>query len=99
MTINPAEGVTLKIGRPIQLRSKSLSDSEAAGILAKSFAYVRGRDRPKTAAAKRWVPWLCAYSGARGKKKDDDGVVAGGWPGTIKLTRAHYDVTYTPTGN
>ena len=23
------------------------------------------RENPKTTAAKRWVPWLCAYSGAR----------------------------------
>lgn len=24
-----------------------------------------GREAPKLAAAKRWVPWLCAFTGAR----------------------------------
>ena len=47
---------------------------EARAILTASLNYrPRGassarsgrREMPQTAAAKRWVPWLCAYTGAR----------------------------------
>ena len=39
---------------------------ERAAILNAALA-VQGskREKPKTTSAKRWVPWLCAYSGAR----------------------------------
>jgi integrase len=41
-------------------------EDEIAAILNAALA-VQGtkRENPKTTAAKRWVPWLCAYSGAR----------------------------------
>lgn len=42
------------------------------------------RENPKTSAAKRWVPWLCAYSGARvvemiQLRKEDVRREQGGW--------------------
>lgn len=47
-------------------REKWFLESERAAILNSALA-VQGtkRENPKTTAAKRWVPWLCAYSGAR----------------------------------
>ncbi|WP_281292741.1 DUF6538 domain-containing protein [Methylobacterium oryzihabitans] len=66
MASNPAKDVTLKLGKARKLRSKGLSDAEAHAILRAALAYQPGKgERPQTAAAKRWVPWLAAYTGAR----------------------------------
>ena len=63
---NPAQGVTIRLGTPRKVRSKGFSDGEARAILAAALDYVpRGGERPCTAFAKRWVPWLCAFTGAR----------------------------------
>ncbi|HYF54086.1 MAG TPA: tyrosine-type recombinase/integrase, partial [Salinarimonas sp.] len=63
---NPALGITLKVGRAPRLRSKGFTQEEAAAILAHALAYARGgQEQAKTAAAKRWVPWLMAFTGAR----------------------------------
>jgi integrase len=62
---NPAEGVTIKLGRPRRVRSKGFTDSEAFSILRAAARLKPGNERPETFAAKRWVPWLCAYTGAR----------------------------------
>jgi integrase len=63
---NPAQGVTIKLGTPRKVRSKGFSDDEARAILAAALNYVPGGgERPCTALAKRWVPWLCAFTGAR----------------------------------
>jgi len=65
LTENPAVGVTLKLGKPARLRSKSLTNDEAKAILLGACCHERGSEHPKTFAAKRWVPWLCAFTGAR----------------------------------
>ncbi|MGR7996726.1 DUF6538 domain-containing protein [Xanthobacter sp. ZOL 2024] len=67
MGINPAKGITLKLGKVARKRaSKGLTDAEAQTLLHHAWAYQRGAaEHPKTAAAKRWAPWLCAYTGAR----------------------------------
>ena len=66
MTINPAAGITVKLGQTRKLRSKGLTDEEAQALLAAASAYHAGeREDPKTSEAKRWVPWLLAYTGAR----------------------------------
>lgn len=62
---NPAEGITIKVGKSRKLRSKGFYDSEAIAILKHAREFVPGREAPKLAAAKRWVPWLCAVTGAR----------------------------------
>jgi integrase len=62
---NPAEGITIKVGKSRKLRSKGFYDSEAIAILKHAREFVPGREAPKLAAAKRWVPWLCAFTGAR----------------------------------
>lgn len=62
---NPAAGATLKIGRQRKLRSKAFSDSEARAILRHARDYRPTRESRKLTAVKRWVPWLCAFTGAR----------------------------------
>lgn len=65
MTDNPALGVTLKRGKPAKLRSKGFTDEEASAILSAASKLKRGGEQPWTFVAKQWVPWLCAYTGAR----------------------------------
>lgn len=60
MNTNPAEGVTIKLGKPRKLRSKGFTDAEAKAVLNTALRLRRGQERPKTFAAKQWVPWLCA---------------------------------------
>jgi integrase len=63
---NAAEGVTIRLGKPQKLRSKGFTETEALAILAAALAHKRGaNEAPGTFAAKLWVPWLSAYTGAR----------------------------------
>jgi len=63
---NPVEGITLKVGRKPRLRTPGFNDGEAAALLTHAASYRQGRSEAwQMAAAKRWVPWLCAFSGAR----------------------------------
>ncbi len=65
MHSNPAEGLTIKVGKSRKLRSKGFYDREASAILKHARNSAAGRAAPKLALAKRWVPWLCAFTGAR----------------------------------
>jgi integrase len=61
---NPFETVSVTQPKKIQLReSQAFSPEEAATILRASSAI--GEPRTTLEGAIRWVPWLCAYSGAR----------------------------------
>jgi hypothetical protein len=63
---NPASEISMPRSRRVQERPKDFRDDEATAILAHALTHKRSRkEHPKTAAAKRWVPWLCAYTGAR----------------------------------
>jgi len=63
---NPAAGVTLKVGKRPQRRTRDLTPDEAKATLRAALAYRRHpKEDAKTAAAKHWVPWLLAYTGAR----------------------------------
>lgn len=66
MACNPAEGVTVAKPKRLVTRDKHFTTEEAIAILNHAGSH---RRRPsegrKMALAKRWVPWLCAYSGAR----------------------------------
>lgn len=87
---NPAEGVTVSAARKVRTRSKAFTDDEATAILRASLSYAAPkREGAKQAAAKRWVPWLMAFTGARvGEivqlRREDVREVAGRW--TIRLT-------------
>lgn len=62
---NPATGITIKLGKRKVTRPKGFTDEEAEALLQAADAHRQGQEQPKTFAAKRWVPWLCAYTGAR----------------------------------
>ena len=66
LTVNPAEGVTVEEARLTGRRKmRGFTDEEAAIILKATFAPCTDRTSRKLAHARRWVPWLCAYTGAR----------------------------------
>jgi integrase len=66
LSSNPAADITLKVGKKPVLRSKSFTEEEAISILKAALKRRCGvAESPRTAAAKRWIPWLLAYTGAR----------------------------------
>ena len=63
---NPAAGISIAIAAKVRTRAKGFTDVEAAAILKHALQYKPSKaEFARTAAAKRWVPWLCAYTGAR----------------------------------
>lgn len=74
VALNPAAGITVKVGKKQRLRSKGFTDAEALAILKAASGTVIPPWRPGSksqpaglyqARAERWVPWLCCYTGAR----------------------------------
>jgi integrase len=61
---NPTVGIKVRQGKKTKLRSKGLTDAEAHTILIATLAAAPNLP-PDHQRARRWVPWLCAYSGAR----------------------------------
>lgn len=61
---NPAVGIRTVRSKVTRTRGKEFTTEEAKAVLTHSLNH-RGRESPKLKAAKRWVPWVCAYSGAR----------------------------------
>ena len=64
---NPAEGVSQKARKPRQERSQGFTQVEAEAILSASLKAeeTEAGTAPRTRLAYRWVPWICAYTGAR----------------------------------
>ena len=62
---NPAERVTVLAPRRVVVREKGLNDAEAETILAATLTDPPGKLSSQRALARRWVPWICAYTGAR----------------------------------
>jgi integrase len=62
---NPAAGITIKLGKERRLRPKHLTDEEAHAILNAASNLQQGGESLRMFNAKRWVPWLCALTGAR----------------------------------
>jgi integrase len=66
ITDNHAKGVRVPVGVKQQLRPKGFTNDEALAILKAAVSYEAPKaEKPHTTAAKRWVPWLCAFTGAR----------------------------------
>jgi integrase len=66
LSTNPAEKVTMPAPKKAQERSSGFTNEEAKTILKAALAYKGGsQEHRRTAAAKRWAPWVCAYTGAR----------------------------------
>lgn len=65
LAANPAAGITIKLGKRKRTRPLGFTDEEAKALLEAADIRQKGSEQPKTFAAKRWVPWLCAYTGSR----------------------------------
>lgn len=62
---NPAAGISLLVKKKARLRERGYRDSEARKILLAALGPHPARLSPHYQRARRWVPWICAYSGAR----------------------------------
>ncbi|MBD2841515.1 DUF6538 domain-containing protein [Erythrobacter rubeus] len=62
---NPAKGLTVRAPKAAKLRSRDLSDAEARTILEASLQPPPDSLAQSHALARRWVPWIMAYTGAR----------------------------------
>lgn len=65
VTENVAEGVKQKVAPRKSLGAKGFSHIEARTILSATLVPCGKGMTEVGAAVRRWVPWLCAYSGAR----------------------------------
>jgi integrase len=96
VSANPAADAKIESRGKAKTRDPYFSPEEIAAVL-RAAAAVSGsqRENPKTTAAKRWVPWLCAYSGARVMeaiqlRKEDVRKEKDGW--IIRLTPEAGDI-------
>lgn len=64
---DPTEGVAVKVPKAVVTRSKGFTDEEARRILTCSNQVLEAPSRATlhNRLACRWVPWICAYTGAR----------------------------------
>lgn len=66
LTHNPAADIRVAKVKTKKLRDPGFTDEEAKIILAHARAHVKtAGEALHLYNARRWVPWLCAYSGAR----------------------------------
>lgn len=65
ITHNPVSGIGVKVARTAKTRPKGFTDREAVTVLEATLAPASERLSRGHKAARRWLPWLCAYSGAR----------------------------------
>jgi integrase len=62
---NPAVGVKVRVKAATHEREKGFEESEAKTILAAALVPPSQKISVEMAAARRWIPWICAYTGAR----------------------------------
>lgn len=62
---NVAATVSVTVPRKAKLRERSFTSAEARAILSATLSPAPPRMSPEHRRARRWIPWLCAYSGAR----------------------------------
>lgn len=69
---NPAARVRIDVAKKVRTRERGLNDAEAVAVLKAALAYQppaahspATRESTHVTAAKRWLPWLCALTGAR----------------------------------
>jgi len=65
LTENVAKGIVVKVKKKKKQREKGFTADEARRILAASLEPPPKGLSAEMAAARRWVPWICAYTGAR----------------------------------
>ncbi|WP_269715659.1 DUF6538 domain-containing protein [Caulobacter sp. NIBR2454] len=86
---NPADKITVRVKKKARLREPDFTREEALLILRKSLESHSGKLPPEHALARRWVPWLCAYTGARVNeitqlRREDVAKIGETW--TIRIT-------------
>jgi len=62
---NVAAGVTVRVPTKVRLRKPQFTEEEARTILRAALQPQPDTLTPEHRLARRWVPWLCAYTGAR----------------------------------
>lgn len=62
---NPAAGLKVRAPKAVKLRERDHTDEEANTILRAALGPQPPGLADHHARARRWVPWLCAYTGAR----------------------------------
>ncbi|GGB03624.1 hypothetical protein GCM10011491_34730 [Brucella endophytica] len=62
---NPVDEITVSVPKATTTRDKWFTLEEATTILKGALEEPPERFSPEMKAARRWVPWLCAYTGAR----------------------------------
>lgn len=62
---NVAAGIMVRVPRKAKLRERDFTDVEAEAILTASLLPAATSLAPENKMARRWIPWLCAYTGAR----------------------------------
>lgn len=65
LAANPATGISVRVPKRVRSRGPSFTALEVRIILSGSLVMDQGRVSPEHALARRWIPWMCAYSGAR----------------------------------
>lgn len=67
VAINPFASIKVIVPRKVLGRERGYNDAEAIAVLkaARAYATDSAQELPQTVAAKRWAPFLAAYTGAR----------------------------------
>jgi integrase len=65
LTQNPAKEVKVRVRKALEERDKGFDGKEAETILSATLRKPSTKISIEMAAARRWVPWICAYTGAR----------------------------------
>lgn len=85
---NPTVGLRVKAPRVEKVREREFTEEEASAILKATRGLAAIRKPTENDLARRWVPWICAYSGCRvGEavqlRKEDFTKRSGSWVMTI----------------
>lgn len=63
---NPFKDVSVSVtSKPVRVREREFTEAEAALILRSALFPASKHTAKHNADARRWVPWLCAYTGSR----------------------------------
>ncbi|WP_022720298.1 hypothetical protein [Rhodopseudomonas sp. B29] len=65
LTENVAEGISVRVKKKKKQREKGFTEEEAMAILKGTFALPPRGLSKEYVSARRWVPWICAYTGAK----------------------------------
>jgi integrase len=65
LPVNVADPVVVHVPKAVKLRDRDFTTEEASAILTASLIPVSGNLAKGHVLARRWVPWLAAYTGAR----------------------------------